>query len=139
DVEGEKNSVVEMNSGAMPAGSANPDKNGILMQLTGLRTEKQAQRDLSLETARKWIIVNPALKNELGYSPGYALIPGESSIPYLSKDSPVRKRGSFINHHFWATRYHEGEIYAAGYYPNQSEPGGEGLERWASNDETLDG
>jgi primary-amine oxidase len=138
DVDGEKNVVMEMNSSSMPKGKDNPAGNGILMQLTQLKSEKVAERDLSLEHARKWIVVNPSIKNELGYSPGYALIPGDNSIPYISKDSPVRKRGGFINHQFWATQYHEDENYAGGYYPNQSEPGYEGLEKWASNNESLD-
>lgn len=139
DVDGEKNSVAEMNSSAMPAGPANPDRNGIHMQLSQLKTEKAAERDMDLKSARKWIVFNPAIKTALGYSPGYAIIPGDNSIPYISKDSPVRKRGAFINHQFWATRYHGDEIYAGGYYPNQSEPGGEGLEKWASNNESIDG
>lgn len=68
---------------------------------------------------------------------GYLLIPGDNSLPYVTASAPVRKRAAFLNHHFWATRFREGEMHASGYYPNQS-TGGEGLEQWTSDDEALD-
>lgn len=42
----------------------------------------------------------------------------------------------FINQHFWATRYHADEMYAAGAYPNQS-LGGAGLRKWVADNEPL--
>ncbi len=135
DIEGEKNSVAEMTTRSM---ASSPFHNGIEMSLNQLKTEKEAQRDVDIASQRKWVVYNPALKTPLGYSPGYAILPGDNSVPYLTKDSPVRKRAGFINHHFWATQYHPDETYAGGFYPNQSEPGGDGLEKWASNGESLD-
>jgi primary-amine oxidase len=96
----------------------------------------QAQRQMNMAAARTWSVVNPTVQNALGHHTSYILVPGVNSIPYIAAASQVRKRAAFINQHFWATRYHDGEMYAAGAYPNQS-LGGAGLAKWISNDESL--
>jgi primary-amine oxidase len=42
-----------------------------------------------------------------------------------------------MNAHLWATPYDEGEIYAAGFYVNQSK-GGEGLPQWTKANRGLE-
>lgn len=137
DVDGPKNTVVEVNASALPEGEGNPGENGILMEETVLATEAVARRGLSLESARKWKVFNPEARNALGQNTGYALIPGESTVPYLSTRSPVRRRAGFLEHAFWATLEKPGELYAAGDYVNQSDPEiPAGLAAW-STDEPL--
>jgi primary-amine oxidase len=136
DVDGQANTVTEMNTSALPAGPGNPSLNGMVMQETTLATEAAAQRDMNLASARTWAVVNPAAQNALGHHPSYILVPGVNSVPYVAPASQVRRRAGFINHHFWATRYNGDEIYAGGLYPNQS-LGGAGLAKWIANDEPL--
>jgi primary-amine oxidase len=138
DVDGQKNTVNEMNTTAMPAGDGNAFLNGMVMKETPLATEAVAQRNLNLSTARTWAIVNPTATNSLGSHTGFVLVPGVNSIPYVSPASQVRQRAGFINHHVWVTRYREGEMYAAGVYPNQS-LGGAGLQKWAADNEPIAG
>lgn len=138
DVDGTVNRVVEANVSSMPEGKDNPLSNGIRMTATPLTHELAAQRDMDLAAARKWLVVSATAKNELGGPTGYALVPAENSVPYLWPSSPVRQKGRFIDHHFWATRYAEDELYAAGPYPNQGEPG-QGLPAWTKADRNLDG
>jgi primary-amine oxidase len=136
DVDGPNNSVHEMNTRALPPGPANPFLNGIQMEETILRTERLAQRKMSMPLARTWMVVNPAAQNALGHHPGYILVPGTNSLPYIAPTSQVRRRAGFINNHFWATRYRANEMSAAGVYPNQSR-GGDGLPSWVRNNEDL--
>jgi primary-amine oxidase len=136
DVDGQKNSVNEMNTTAMPAGAPNPYLNGMVMKETPLATEAVAGRQINLPTARTWAIVNPSAPNTLGHHTSYVLVPGINSIPYVGLTSEVRKRAGFVNHHVWVTRYHDGEMYAGGMYPNQSLGGG-GLQSWAGNNESI--
>jgi primary-amine oxidase len=136
DVDGTNNSVHEMNTRAMPAGRINPSLNGILMEETILKTERLAQRKMSMPLARTWMVVNPVTQNSLGHHTSYILVPGSNSLPYIAPTSQVRRRAGFINNHFWATRYKPDEMSAAGVYPNQSR-GGDGLPRWVANDENL--
>lgn len=137
DVDGTSNAIVESNTRSLEAGEGNAIGNGFVMEATPLRSEKSAQRDLSLASARKWKIVNPGAKNALGEATAYVLAPGESSLPYLRADAPARLRAAFLNHHLWVTRFRESEMHASGYYPNQSK-GGDGLEAWTADDEPLD-
>lgn len=129
DVDGAANSLVEMNTEASPAGSENPYNNGFTMTETLLRTEQEAQRQMSLASSRKWKVINPGVRNSLGEPTGYLLVPGENSVPYAALNASVRKRAGFINAHLWATPYKQDERYAAGDYINQS-AGGDGLPRW---------
>src|SRR5439155_16809783 len=136
DVDGQKNAVHEMNTTAIAGGPSNPSLNGMVMRETMLGTETAAERDLNAATARAWMIVNPSATNALGSHTAYALVPGVNSMPYVAPASQVRRRAGFISHHFWATRYRDGEMYAAGVYPNQS-LGGVGLTSWVANNETI--
>ena len=109
DVDGVANSVSEHNTSAAPPGPENPANNGIDMHDTPLATESAAQRDLQMSSARVWRIGDDSRHNALGYAPSYLLLPTGNAVPYLSADSTVRRRARFVDHHFWATRYHEGE------------------------------
>jgi primary-amine oxidase len=137
DVDGTPNRVVEMNSVAMPAGKQNPYGGGFLMQETTLRTEREAERSLNMASSRRWIVESASAKNALGQPTGYALLPGENSVPFAQPDSWVRKRAGFLNAHIWVTPYNAAERYAAGDYPNQSK-GGDGLVKWTAANRSVD-
>jgi len=137
DVDGERNSVAELETEPVPIGGDNPHGNVVRVKRTVLRTEKEAGRDMNLAGNRRWIVFAPSKKNELGEPTGYALLPGENSVPFLSPESPVRKKARFVDHHFWVTRYHPNERYAAGDYPNQG-PAGDGLPRFIADDESIE-
>lgn len=138
DVDGTANSVLEMNSEPVPMGAKNPAGNAFTMDLTPLRSEAQAQRDLNLQTSRKWLVVNPARKNSLGAPTGYLLVPGENAVPMADPESAVRKRAAFINHHVWVTRFAPRELYGSGEYPNQNNRS-EGLPVYAADNQPLPG
>ena len=82
DVDGTANRVVEMNSAPVPAGPQNPYGGGFLMTETPLLREADAQRNLNLESGRRWIVTNPDAKNALGHPTGFALLPGENAVPF---------------------------------------------------------
>ena len=136
DVDGTGNSVHEINTRAAAAGAGNPALNQMVMEETELASEKGAGRRMDLQAARHWLVVNTARQNGLGSHPGYLIVPGANSLPFVAPNSPVRQRAGFINNHFWATQYRPGEWNAAGPYPNQS-TGGDGLTRWISDDQSL--
>jgi primary-amine oxidase len=136
DVDGTSNTVTEMNTAALPAGARNPNLNGFVMRESVLKNELEAERKMDMQAARVWTVTNFSAKNSLGHHTSYILVPGANSLPYIAPEAPVRKRAQFINNHFWATRYHPQEDYAAGVYPNQSR-GGDGLPRYVANNETL--
>jgi primary-amine oxidase len=137
DVDGPQNSVVEVNAHPETDPARNPGGNAFRITEQVLKTEQGAARDLSLENARKWAVINPSVKNALGMPTGFLLYPGDNSVPYIRPASLVRNRAGFVDHHFWATRYKASELSAAGAYPNQSR-GGDGLPQWISDNEGLE-
>jgi len=137
DVDGATNSVVEMNTEAVPQGKSNPYGNAFTMRETALKREKDGQRQLSLASSRRWKVINPSVRNPLGQPVGYLLLPGENSLPYAAPDSSVRRRAGFLGAHLWVTQYDAAQVYAAGDYINQSK-GGEGLPKWAAANRPLE-
>jgi primary-amine oxidase len=136
-VDGDGNSVKEVNFEAVPMGPANPHGNAIRIVETALKTELAAQRDIDLATQRYWKVVNPNRVNALGEHPAYKLVPGVNAFPFQHPESFVGRRAGFMYHHFWATQHAAGELYPAGQYPNQHAGGG-GLPEWTKADRPLD-
>ena len=128
-IDGENNTVQQLDVVADAAGEKNPYHNAFHMEATALKTEQQACANLSLETGRTWKFVNPSEKNALGEYPGYKFIPGDNAFPFASREAWWRRRAGFVDHHVWVTPFSEDERFAAGDYPNQSS-GGDGLPRW---------
>jgi primary-amine oxidase len=138
DVDGaERNRVVETNTEALPQGPDNPHGNAFVMKETPLRSEKEARRRMKLATNRTWKIVNTQITNALGQATGYALVPGENSIPHAAAKSFFRRHAGFVEHHLWVTPYRAEEQYAAGDYVNGG-PAGDGLPKWTAADRALD-
>jgi primary-amine oxidase len=135
-VDGERNSVSEVNFDAAPLGPDNRHGNAISITETKLSAESDAQRVIDLKASRYWRITNPNVLNALGQPVGYKLVPGTNALPFLHPDSPVGRRAGFMFKHFWATRFAADELYPTGHYPNQHS-GGDGLPRWTAANRSL--
>ncbi|PYN13021.1 MAG: tyramine oxidase, partial [Candidatus Rokuibacteriota bacterium] len=86
---------------------------------------------------RRWRVINPAARTELGQPAGYALVPGDNVRAYASPDSIVGQRAGFIQAHVWVTAYDPAEMYAAGAYVNQA-PRTRGLATWVQANRSID-
>src|SRR4051794_24274413 len=136
-VDGEENSVYEVNAEAVPRGPANPHGNAFRAVSTLLRTDTEAKRDVNPQSARYWKVVNPNVRNGLGEPTAYKLVPGENCFPFADEDASVTKRANFITHHLWVTPYERAEAYPAGDFPNQH-PGGAGLAEWTQSSRPIE-
>ncbi|HEY7154620.1 MAG TPA: primary-amine oxidase [Gemmataceae bacterium] len=138
DVDGAgRNSVLEMNTEALPEREDNPYGNGFVMKETQLSREREAQRRMKLATNRKWKIVNTCVTNALGQPTGYVLVPGENSVPHATAKSYLRRHAGFVNSHLWVTPYRSEEMYAAGDYVNGGKAG-QGLPEWTSANRPIE-
>jgi primary-amine oxidase len=138
DVDGsERNCVMEMNTETLPVGPDNPQGSAFVMRETPLRREQEARRRMKRATNRTWKIVNPCASNSLGQPTGYALVPGENSMPHAAENSFFRRHAEFVNYHLWVTPYRQKEQYAAGDYVNGGLPG-EGLPKWTSANRVIE-
>jgi primary-amine oxidase len=124
-VDGERNSVYEVDAAALPPGDDNPYGNAWVTKKTLLARESEAQRLIDPFVARAWYVVNPSQVNELGQPVGYKLMPGDNVLPLQQEGSQAFSRAQFAYKHLWVTAFDDGEKYAAGDYPNQhNSPGG---------------
>ncbi|MBI3299926.1 MAG: primary-amine oxidase [Elusimicrobia bacterium] len=138
DVDGaDGNRAWELDSRALPPGPSNPALNAFEMTETPIASERESARDLSFAAQRKWKVTGTR-RNGLGGASGYLLIPGENAPPYLSPGSPLLTRGGFVSRPVWFTRYAEGEVFAAGSYPNLR-ASSDGLPEWTKAGRSLDG
>ena len=136
-VDGQKNSVYEVNSYANPPDENNPHHNAFYAERTLLKTESEAQRNIDPYSARYWLISNESETNYLGQKTSYKLMPGENVLPFAHEDASVIKRAGFMTRHLWVTPYDPAEMNASGDYPNQH-PGGGGLPAYTKADRDIE-
>jgi primary-amine oxidase len=136
DVDGETNSVLEVDGIAPPTGPDNPYGGAYVAQETPLRSESEAQRLVDPLRSRYWKIVNPRRRHRLGGPVGYKLVPGLTTYPLADPASSIGRRAAFMYRHLWVTPYAEDERYPAGEHPFQH-PGGAGLPAFTAADRPL--
>ena len=79
-----------------------------------------------------WRIENPSVTTKLGHHPSYQ-IQGQGPTSLLAPSDWPQRRAAFSASNLWITARREGELHAAGPYPNQS-LGGEGLPSYANGE-----
>jgi primary-amine oxidase len=136
-IDGNENTLVEINVEADPPGEANPWGNAFQAHETVLRNESEARRDRNAESERSWKVINPNRQNSLGQHPGYKLMAPSMVRSYFQPDTKMAKRAAFTQHQIWATPYDANQRYPAGRYVNQSE-GDDGIARWCEANRNLE-
>jgi primary-amine oxidase len=136
EVDGQRNSVVEVDSEPLPPGPENPFGTAWVTKKTVLESESEAQRIIDPLRARYWRIENPSVENGVGDPVAYKLLPGDNVLPLSHEGSVQANRAGFARKHVWVTPFEPKERYAAGDYPNQH-PGGEGLPDFVQGDRPV--
>jgi primary-amine oxidase len=136
EIDGQRNSVEEVDVVASPPGPENPMHNAFEKMTTLLSSESEASRLVDPSRSRSWRIVNRDVMNGLGLPVAYKLLPGSTPTLLACDGSSVAKRAGFAKKNLWVTRYDPTERRAAGDHPNQH-PGGDGLPRFVSQDRDL--
>ncbi|BAB52572.1 primary-amine oxidase [Mesorhizobium japonicum] len=135
-VDGDRNSVVELNTYAAPEGPDNPHGNAFYEEETVLPSELQACRRANLETHRAWKIASADRKNHVGEPTAYKLEATHPVTPYVAAHSPSGRRSTFTSNHLWVTAFDPEERYPAGEYMNHSDGSG-GVADFVKNDRPL--
>ena len=130
-MDGQNNSVYEVNTKRVPRGEQNPHGNAFITEHARFESEEDAGRNCNMATSRYWRIVNESETNRMNEPVAYRLLPGENALPFAHDDAAVIQRAGFLTKHLWVTPYEEGERYAAGDYPNQRRKG-DGLPEWSA-------
>ena len=80
DIDGEDNTVVEVDSVAPPISAENPYGLAMTTQATTIESESAGARDFKWETQRAWKVTSASRKNRHGTNTAYKLVPG-AAIP----------------------------------------------------------
>jgi primary-amine oxidase len=137
DVDGPANSFLKEQIRTVRLPEGHPRRSIWVAEPEVLRTEQQAQLHMSMEQPALWRVVNPAVKNPVGYPVGYEVKPGHNAMSLLSPDDFPQRRAAFTQYQLWVTPYHPGERYAAGDYVTQSH-GGDGLPAWTRANRSIE-
>jgi len=137
EVDGPRNSVVEVDAVGLPTGPENPYGNAIVARQTLIENERDGRRMCEPRTARTWKIVNPDARNRLGQPVAYKLVPFVGPTLLAAPDSDLARRAEFARAHLWVTRYSPDELHPAGDYPNQHP--GDGIGDWVEQERDLVG
>ncbi len=138
DIDGEENTVVEVDSVAAPISDDNPYGLALSAESTTIEAESQSARDFNWETQRVWKVINPNKVNRHGSNTAYKLVPGAAIPSMLDSSSPVYRRAPVIDHTVWVTAYDDAERWPAGDYPTQSSED-TGITSWIADDAPLVG
>ncbi|CAI6082696.1 unnamed protein product [Clonostachys chloroleuca] len=118
-LDGDKNSLVEEDSVAMPFDEENPCGVGYITKTNVVSTSGTSQA----VNNRVHKIVNPSVINRISGKPvAYAIHSPQKQMLLAHPDSWHGKRAKFALHPYWVTAYRDGELYAAGDYTYQSLP-----------------
>jgi len=137
EVDGPTNTVLEVDTEALPIGPENPHGNAFYQVERPLTHEREAGRDVDFTRMRYWKVINPGKVNWVGRPTGYRLETHSPVHPFTHPDSPSGRRGRFIKHQLWVTAYDPQERFPAGEFVNQSD-GSEGIETWMRADRSIE-
>jgi primary-amine oxidase len=137
EVDGPRNSVIEVHVEAEPPGPTNPYGNAFFATEKLLATEQEAQQTIDPLAGRYWKVINPHRHNRMGEPVGYRLIPGETALPFAQPGAAFLNRARFTMNNLWVTPYHPQERFPAGDYPNQH-AGGAGLPAWSQGNRRIE-
>lgn len=129
DVDGTANTFIRDRLTTQPLPTNIPRKSMWAVKSEAARTEQQAKLHISMEQPEIWRVINPSVKNAMGYPVGYEIVPGENVMSLLQPEDYPQRRAGFTDYQLWVTPYREMERYAAGDYPFLSK-GGDGLPAW---------
>jgi len=138
DIDGPTNAVEECDTVALPRdAAANPRGRAFTLRRTVFGREQEAERNCNAASNRVWVVYNPGVQSGLGHFSGYEIEPEGNTISAIP-EFRFGQDASFTQRHFWATKYHPDELYAAGKYPNQApENSRDNLFHYAADNENI--
>ncbi|WP_223694993.1 primary-amine oxidase [Leifsonia poae] len=136
-IDGERNSLAEVDVVGIPIGEDNPHGNAFTWQTTPLRRESETGRLADATKARVWEVTSADRRNAVGKPTAFHLVPQPSATLMAQPESTVFGRATFATKHLWATAFDPAERFPAGDYPN-AHAGGAGIPAWTAADRSLD-
>jgi primary-amine oxidase len=136
-LDGDKNTLIQEDSIPLPE-SDDENPFGNAWKLVKRPFEKSTFADAAPDKNRVFKIINENRLNRISGNPvGFKLAPLPSQLILAGKNSVVRKRARFAEHHIWVTRYRDGDLWAGGKWVNQSLEETDGVADYAARKEDV--
>lgn len=133
EIDGTNNSVHTTDAVPLPddpSPTVNPYLQGFTINKTQLPTASEAKTKIAPLSGRVWVVDNPgSIHKYTGQPVGWKLMPMNSPPMMMAKDSPLHPKAAFLDYDVWVTPYAEDQLFAGGFYLNNS-----GLPVWVGND-----
>jgi len=101
------------------------------------QSESEAKLRISLERPSLWRVINPHVRNQVGYPVSYQIVPRSNLLSLMDADDYPQRRAGFIDYHLWVTPYDPDELYIGGLYPALSGAEPVGLPKWTAADRSI--
>jgi len=136
NIDGDKNTLVEEDSVAMPWDDNNPYGVGYVTEKKALTSSTHS--DSAPNRVHK--IINPhSINPSSGHPVAYAIHSPSKQMLLAHPKSWHGRRAKYAFHPFWVTSHHDNELYAAGDYTYQSHPSHTpDLASWAGRQDTTE-
>lgn len=132
-IDGPNNTVGQVDCHRVPYPTGHPKNtfgNGFYSETTMFRDTHQAQAIPSYDTSRVWKIFNENRMHPYTKAPVAWKVTSMHQAPLMAQDdSVVGERAGFAKKTVWVTPYDEKQMFAGGFYCNQSD-GSDGVEAW---------
>ncbi|CAO3701876.1 unnamed protein product [Rhizopus stolonifer] len=139
-IDGVNNTVAKVDVERVPYPTGHPKNafgNGFRAKTTVLRDTIEGQQSANYETARFWKIMNESRIHPYTKAPvAWKLTTGSQTPFFAQNDSVVGQRAGFAKKTLWVTPYNEDEMFAGGFYCNQSS-GQDNVENWAKRGDDI--
>ncbi len=140
DVDGQKNTVLELDPYAAPLKDNPVMKSSMMLKQKTYYKEQDAIQ--KFDPDKIVLVTSPTTKNEHGYLTGYQVIANAGGTHPFAQDALfadddwLMKRAGYLKNHIWVTPYSVNEQYPDGKYINQN-PKDTGLASWAKQNRNI--
>ncbi|WP_301171931.1 primary-amine oxidase [Brevibacillus nitrificans] len=141
DVDGENNTLTEVNPQIAENTAGGPRKSVIVTEQKTVTTEQDAIQTFDPSTIR--LMSNPSKENKVGNPVSYQIMPyagGTHPVAkgaMFSKDEWLYNRVNFMDKQIWVTKYNPDERYPEGEYPNRAKTD-TGLKEFTTNNDSIE-
>ncbi|KAI8379319.1 copper amine oxidase [Radiomyces spectabilis] len=140
-IDGLNNSVAQVDTHRSPFPTGHPRNefgNGFFAKETILKDTLEGATNPNYESARFWKIINESRVHPYTRAPvGWKLVSHHQTPLFAQDDSIVGERAGFAKKALWVTPYDEKQMFAGGFYCNQSD-GRDGVPVWAKERKPID-
>ncbi|NKQ51340.1 primary-amine oxidase [Amycolatopsis sp. K13G38] len=137
-VDGPLNRLAEVFAAPEEDPALDPYGNACRTGVRPVRSEREAGLSTDPVRSLHWRVESAERVNRMGEPTAYRLFVDSTARLPVREDSVCARRAPFVGRQLWATAYDPDRRFVGGEYPNQAEPGSDGVQVWQREDRSLD-